>query len=184
MDTRRRGMTLFELLIVITIVGIIYSIGIFTLKKETLSTSKMDLTNIKSTLSALDHTGAIRLVCDPSCRECRVWPAKGETPIASLHLHADGTVQRYGFDRNGDLKPIGKSVSSLAGSLEESCFEFTLYPDGSSTPILLKDNSAYYAYSPLTDDKPFITGNPDALRRFMFDSRHYPIKKDDYYAGQ
>ena len=53
----RRGMTLFELLIVMMIVGIVYSISIISLNKEKISASTMNLSNLKSTLLALEHTG-------------------------------------------------------------------------------------------------------------------------------
>lgn len=176
-------MTLFELLIVMMIVGIVYSISIITLNKEKISASTLDLSNLKSTLLALEHTGEIRLICDPSCQECRVWSGD-DTVIANMHLESDGEIQRYGFDRYGELKPMGKTLTHTQGSLHQSCFQYTLSPDSTSSFLILKDNTAFYGYTPLQDDKPLIANDPESLKRLIFDENHYPLKEDDYYAAQ
>ena len=76
------------------------------------------------------------------------------------------------------------TITNTQGSLEQSCFEYTLYPDGTSSFLILKDNNAFYAYTPLQDDKPLIANNPESLTRLIFDETHYPLKEDDYYAAQ
>ena len=181
MRTFRLGMTLFELLIVIMIVGIVYSLGMFTVKKERIASTTLPLSGIKTSLTATEHSGLIRLVCDKACRDCRILDAK-QSPIGYLRLQSESTPQRYGFDRYGELRPIGPAVVRTEKGLEQACFEFTLFPDGTSTPLILKDNASYYAYTPLTDQSPYITGDTDALRRFLFDERRYPMKADDFYG--
>jgi len=179
----RKGMTLFELLVVMMIVGIVYSISIFTLNKEKVSASTMNLSNLKSTLLALEHTGEIRLICDTLCQECRVWSGD-DTVIANMHLESDGSVQRYGFDRYGELKPMGDMLTHTQGALHQSCFEYTLHPDSTSSFLILRDNNAFYAYTPLQDNKPLIAASAESLALQLFDEEHYPLRDDDYYAAQ
>jgi hypothetical protein len=176
-------MTLFELLVVMTIVGVVYSIGIFTLKKEKSTASRITLLSLKSSLTSLSQSSKVRLVCDLSCKECRVWSAD-ETPLATIHLQFEGAIERYGFDRFGELKKYGKMITKTEGSLHQKCFEYTLYPDGSTSPLLLKNQERFYLYSPLGGDKPYITKSEEALKEFIFNQSRYPMRSDDYYAGE
>lgn len=183
MGKMRGGMTLFELLVVMTIVGIVYSIGIFTLSKEKATASTMSLMTLKSTLGAFSQSGKTRIVCDLSCRECRVWSAD-ETPLATVHLKSEKSIERYGFDRFGELKKLGAALTRTEGALRQACFEYTLYPDGTATPLILKSDNKYYAYTPLGGEKPYVAGSDEALRRFIFNESNYPLRGDDYYADR
>jgi len=180
--TVRAGMTLFELLVVMTIIGIVYSIGLFTLKKEKVTASVMTISTIKSTLAALEHSREIRMICDESCRECRVFSAD-DTPLATLHLSSDEAPVRYGFDHLGELGALENVVTGSGGELRQGCFEVSLRPDGTLTPLILKSKQTFYAYTPLGGDKPFVTNSEEALREFIFNEEYTPLKLDDYYGA-
>lgn len=182
MKNARSGMTLFELLIVMMIVGIVYSVGMIALKKENITVSSVTLSDLKNTLASLAQTGQIRMVCDLSCKECRVW-SESATPLATVRLKADDPIERYGFDRFGELKKLGNIVTRSGGTLRQECFEYVLYPDGTSSPLILKNDQKYYVYTPLAK-KPFVAGSEEALRKFVFDEAHYPLRGDVYYVGQ
>ncbi|MCX6061297.1 MAG: type II secretion system protein [Campylobacterales bacterium] len=181
MKTFRRGMTLFELLVVMTIVGIIYSIGIFTLKKEKVTATTMSISTLKTTLLSLSQSSEIRMFCDTSCTQCRVFSNEGKA-ITVLHLHSNETIQRYGFDRFGELKLLGNTVARTEEGLEQGCFEMSLRPDGSVTPVILKSNNKFYAYTPIGGDKPYIAGSEEALRNILFNESYYPLRGDDVYG--
>lgn len=176
-------MSLFELLIVMIIVGVVYSIGLFTVNTEKAVSSSIKASELKSALTALDHNKKIRLICDIGCHQCRVLDAQ-DSVIASIRLSSDGPLQRYGFDRLGELRPLGKALTSIDNKLSMECFEFTLYPDGTSSPFILKDNASYYLYTPLQGEKPFITGSAETLRLHLFDELRYPLKSEQYYVQQ
>jgi prepilin-type N-terminal cleavage/methylation domain-containing protein len=181
MKTSRAGMTLFELLIVMTIVGIVYSIGIFTLKKENITAPVLTISTLKTTLLSLGQSSEIRLICDTSCQECRVLSNDGKV-LTVAHLQSEETVSRYGFSRYGELQEWGKSVANINGNLTQECFEFSLHPDGTVTPLILKNNNTFYAYTPLGDDKPYITKSEEDLRKFIFNESLYPLRGDDTYG--
>jgi len=177
----RGGMTLFELLIVMIVVGIVYSMGLFTLKKERVTSSTIPLTALKSSMKALEHSSEIRMVCDKACQECRVFSADTKL-LATFHLQSEATPLRYGFDRYGELKPLGLIITRSSGTLQQGCFEVALYPDETFTPLILKSKLTFYVYTPLGGDKPFVTQNEDALRRFLFNETTTPIRTDSYYG--
>lgn len=180
--TSRYGMTLFELLIVMTIIGIVYSVGLFALKKEKINTATITVSTLKTTLLALSLSSEIRLYCDNTCQDCKVYTAENKL-LTQLHLSSNNTIVRYGFDRFGELQELGKIVTKVDGTLHQGCFEMTLYPDGTVTPLILKQQDKFYAYTPLGADKPYITKNEEDLRKFIFNETLYPLKSDDYYGS-
>jgi len=180
--TFRGGMTLFELLVVMTIVGIVYSIGIFTLKKEKVTASTMNISTLKTTLLSLSQSNEIRMFCDTSCSKCRVFSNEGKV-IRVLNLHSKETIRRYGFNRFGELKLLGNTVAQTEEGLKQGCFEMSLRPDGSVTPLILKNNNNFYAYTPIGGDKPYVAGNEGALRNFFFNESLYPLRGDDSYGA-
>lgn len=182
MKTFRRGMTLFELLIVMIIVGIVYSIGIFTLKKEKVTATTMSISTLKTTLLALGQSREIRMFCDVPAQECRVFSMDNKL-LTTLHLQSSETIQRYGFDRFGELQRLGNVVARTEDGLEQGCFEMSLRPDGSVTPVILKSNNKFYAYTPIGEDKPYIADSEEALRNFLFNESNYPLRGDDVYGA-
>lgn len=176
-------MSLFELLIVMVIIGIVYSIGLFTLKKEKVTNEVLSLSTLKTTLVALSTSGKIRLLCDTPKQECTLYSSDGKI-LSTAHLQTNGTIKRYGFNHFGELKPLGDVVAMSEGKLIQATFEMTLYPDGTITPLILKNDHLFYAYTPLGEDKPYIADNEDMLRKFLFDESRYPLKGDDVYGSQ
>ena len=181
MKMSRAGMSLFELLIVMTIIGIVYSIGIFMIKKEKVTAPVLSLTTLKTTLSALSHPGEIRLFCDDSAQECRVSSSDGKL-LTTAHLQSTGAIKRYGFNRFGELQLWGNVVAQSEGKLTQGCFEMSLYPDGTTTPLILKNNNTFYVYTPLGEDKPYISKSEEKVRQFLFNEALYPLRGDDTYG--
>lgn len=183
MNTSRSGMTLFELLIVTVIIAIVYSIGLFTLKKERVTDNVLSLSTLKTTLLALSYPGKIRLLCDTSKQECTLFSGDGKI-VSTAHLRSSGPIQRYGFDHFGELKALGDVVTQSGDKLVQSSFEMSLYPDGVITPLILKNNNLFYVYTPIGEEKPFITQSEEELRKFLFNEGHYPLKGDDAYVSR
>lgn len=181
MNRSRTGMTLFELLIVMIIVGVVYSIGIFTIKKEKVLDTPLSLSTLKTTLSSLSQSDKIRLLCDARCQECRIFNSENKL-VTTAHLQSQGSIERYGFDRYGELQNLGKIVAKDEEKLVQGCFEMTLSPDGSSTPLILKNDQTFYAYTPLEENKPYITQSEEALRQHLFKETLYPLRGDDTYG--
>lgn len=182
MKNGRSGMTLFELLVVMSIVGIVYSIGIFAMDKKDFTTSDISLPTLKKALSALEHTGKITLFCHSGCDECTVLTDHGKNTL-SVRLRSSGEITRYGFDRFGELHPLGPVVTRVHGKMEEGCFAYSLYPDGTSSPLIVKEANRFYAYTPLGGDVPFVTDSEEALKDYIHDEKRYPLTSDGYYAA-
>jgi prepilin-type N-terminal cleavage/methylation domain-containing protein len=182
MNTIRTGMTLIELLIVMIIIGIVYSIGMFTVAKNKIIPTAITLDNLQKNLAALDHEGKITLSCNLQSDECTLETNK-ET-ITGIHLNTKGKITRYGFNREGELYPLGPIITHINGKTELSAFSYALNADRIASWLLLKQNDMYYLYTPLYGDKPFITTDEDSVKNMLYNETIYPIKSDSYYAAQ
>lgn len=182
MKSLRGGMTLFELLVVMIIIGVVYSIGVFTLKKEKTFTATMSVLTLKTTLVALSASSDIRMLCDTSCHECRIYSGNAKV-LSTLQLDSDSAIYRYGFNRFGELKRLGDVVGRTERGLRQGCFELSLRPDGSTSPLILKSNQKFYAYTPLGGSKPYITDSEEALRKYIFNDSLYPLRGEDLYGA-
>jgi prepilin-type N-terminal cleavage/methylation domain-containing protein len=180
--TLRSGMSLFELIVVVIIVGVVYSLATFTLKKEKVIPLTMGVSSIKTTLLSLSAQSEIRMVCDLSCQECRLFD-RDDKVLATLTLASETPVYRYGFNRFGELQRWGNAVVSHEGRLSGGCLEVNLSPDGRITPFILKSENTYYVYTPLGDAKPYRSTSEEAVRKFVFDESHYPMRGDSYYGS-
>ncbi|MDP3119449.1 MAG: hypothetical protein Q8N01_03400 [Sulfuricurvum sp.] len=177
----RSAMSLFELIIVVIIVGVVYSLAIFTLKKENAIPSTMSLSSIKTTLLSFSQQSPITMTCDVSCEKCRIFDHNSNI-LTTLTLVSDAPIHRYGFNRLGELQRWGSAVIPRAGTLTEECFELTLSPDGVITPLILKSDNTFYVYTPLGDNKPYISSSEEEVRNYLFDESSYPLNGDDFYG--
>lgn len=182
MKTSHTGMTLFELLIVMVIIGVVYSIGIFTLKTEKPPTEFLTLSSLKTTLLALSSSGGRELVCDDTRQECDLYTSDKKR-VTTLRLHVSGPIMRYGFNPQGELRMLGNTIIGNNAKSFSKSFSIGLNSDGTVTPLILKNNNTFYAYTPLGGNQPFVTMNEDKLRKYIFNDPFYPLKRDDAYGS-
>lgn len=182
MKTSHTGMTLFELLIVMIIIGVVYSIGIFTVKKEKVPTEFLTLSSLKTTLLSLSSSGATELVCDDTRQECDLYTSDKKI-VTTLRLHTSGPIMRCGFSPAGELRILGNTIISNNSKSVSKTFSIKLNSDGIFTPLILKNNNTFYAYTPLGGDQPFITMNEDRLKKYLFNDSFYPLKRDAAYGS-
>jgi prepilin-type N-terminal cleavage/methylation domain-containing protein len=181
MKPQRSGMSLFELIVVVIIIGVVYSLAVISLKSEKAITSTMSLSSLKTTLLSLSRQREIRMLCDVACRECRIYDHEGKL-LRRLVLDSDTPIHRYGFNRFGELQRWGDAVMAIEGRLIQGCFEITLSPDGTITPLILKNNTTFYLYTPLGEDKPYVSSSEEEVRKFIFNESHYPLTAESFYG--
>ncbi len=182
MKSWRSAMSLFELIVVVIIVGVVYSLAIFSLKKEKAISSSMSVSSIKTTLLSFSQQSEIKMVCDVSCQECRLYDHNGKI-LTTLTLVSETPIHRYGFNRFGELQKWGNAVVSGKERLSQGCMEVTLSPDGLITPLILKSENTFYVYTPLGDAKPYRSTSEEAVRKFVFDESIYPLSGDTFYGA-
>jgi len=163
------------------IIGIVYSVAMFTMDKKEVTKTDISLLSLKKNLSAFEHTGTIKMVCDLSGRECRVTTQNNKS-VTKIKLLSHGNITRYGIDRFGELYPMDPSIIHTNSTTEQASFTYTFYADGTTTALILKDDKNFYLYTPLGGDAPFVTDSEEELKNVLYNEAHYPLKRDDYYA--
>lgn len=178
----RSGMSLIELLVVLLIIGAVSSIAIFSLQKSHISSPPVSLSTLKKTLSASSGGSKASLVCTVECRKCFIrFEESGKT--LPLSFKNEGAIVRYGFDRYGELRPMGHPIISTDKGYEEISFSLSISSDGVFSPLILKNNHTFYAYTPLGNGEPLITQSEEKVREFFYNEDIAPMRSGSYYGA-
>ena len=137
----RKGFSLIELLIVILIISLVYFLGFSGIEKPSKKAKALTPLNLKSSLEKSElMQGGGTLLCINQCKSCYVRkdissPFEAyENPInlkgsEAYTLDAQDNLLQLEYGRYQDKKV---------------CLVFTLYPNGSSTQLILKQKDAVY----------------------------------------
>jgi len=133
---RRGAFSLIELMIVIVIVGVVYTLAVQKIKAPKTGLSTPSFVNLKEYLLGFSkQKQTVTLLCQESCKKCSIY-TQGKK-IASIKSFFDASVQRYRYDFfQGPL-----SVE------DDSCFEFSVDGDGVSDQLIVVYKDKAYDYS-------------------------------------
>ncbi|MGD9717521.1 MAG: prepilin-type N-terminal cleavage/methylation domain-containing protein [Sulfuricurvum sp.] len=183
MSFRRRAMSLIELLVVLVVMGIASSIALFALKKSGSTVSTVSLQSLKKTVLPLTEGEDAVLVCAADCKTCTLRFSDPKKTLPLTLKNTEGSI-RYGFDLQGELHPLGRQIVSTQEGYEESCFSWTISAEGIVSPLILKKEQTFYAFSPLGGDRPVVSTNEETIRKFFYNETYYPMKRGDYYERE
>lgn len=179
---KRNGMSLIELLVVLFIIGLVSSVAIFSLKKSEIIASPSTLSTLKKNLIAASEGRSSTLICKKGCQECFI-RIEGSDKILPLSFNKEGEIIRYGFDRYGELRPMGSMVIPVEKGYEEVCFSLSYSSEGISSPLILKNNETFYVYTPLGGTEPLVTQNKEEIRDFIYPEDLTPMRNGSYYGA-
>ncbi len=158
----RKAFTLFELMIVVVIIGLVYGLVITNFStKKALKLSHLE--NIKDALMPLWSKGKrVEILLYDKCSKGVVFindKLKDEYK-PTIILSDFKKITAYRDDISGTPKEIEWKSFLLNKKVEKSCFDFTIFPNGSSTSYILKRDEQYYVFPPYFGDVN-ITDNMD-----------------------
>lgn len=179
----RKGMTILELLIVMTIIGSIYSVAIFSFKKQNINMPSFSLLNMKKNLFSIERAGKKTIFCNIDSSDCKII-INNESKSSSVKLEHDGEIIQYSFTIDGELKPLGISLNNIGNKINENSFEYTINPNGVSSFLILKNKDTFYLYTPLMEELPFVTKSEEELKTKVYSESIFPVRRDDYYAAE
>lgn len=173
-----RAFTLIELIIVITIMGLIATfVGT---RLSTASNHSIVLTpeTLKKYLTAFNSTKRLDLFCYADCTQCDLW--EGDKKLrTSLSLESNNALRVRRFDRFGHLAVADPAVRFERNGIKDGCFEFSLYPDGLTSPLILESQGTFIVYSPLGVSRT--SRNEDELRTLLYDTTL--LNSGSYYGS-
>ena len=148
-SSKKKGFTLFELLLVILLVGILY--GVFINKLSIRAKGGIEAPDIMTigaflkSFTGAAEGGEVSLVCLDQCKTCSVYIDANKTgPDVTLF----GTVPTvYRRDEFGQFREIGfLPVKDDDRVLQDVCFRYTLYGNGSGSSYIVGYNDVYYLF--------------------------------------
>ena len=147
----KRGFTLFELLLVVVLIAVLYGVFIGKLSSRPGVAEAQERVTIATIREYLRHFAdgekAVSLVCTEPCERCSVHVGGKEIPETDITLFSK-TPTVYRRDAYGRFEPFEfLPVRQKEGGLENVCFSFTLYPNGSSSSYIVELDDTYYLFN-------------------------------------
>jgi len=137
---QKRAFSLIELMIVIVIIGVVYTMALSRIKAPKEETQKPSFKTLKSYLLSFskDHT-SVELLCK-ECKSCVIF-RDGEK-VKEIESFFDSSVEFYRYDFFlGDV-----------ALNRDSCFDFSVDGNGVSDQVIIVYKDKAYDYTPYFSD--------------------------------
>ncbi len=147
----RKAFSLIELLIVILIIGIVYTLAIGNFKQlEQNGAEKVSLQNLKRYLKTFTYEKSVRLLCLDRCSNCNIY-VDGELQKdleGTLNEIVDANVKVYRYEYSlGALRESEQSFFNSEDVEEEVCFSYTIDKQGVGEQVLVEQGGFVYDLS-------------------------------------
>lgn len=144
---RKKAFSLIELLIVIVIIGVVYTLAISGIQKMSDKAASLSLVNLKEYLTDMQYEKNIELICLDDCSVCDIFV--DGTKSKKLEDFLDSSVKVYRYDMLYGYVQKEKDIFFNENGVDEDiCFSYKLTKDGVGTQMLVEYNEAFYDFSP------------------------------------
>ena len=140
----KSSFTLFELLIVILIISIIYGIFIEKLGSKERQVRQKGLESIGELLEGIDFNESAKIICTQKCKKCFLYV--DDKKLADLPELFDKEPRLYDFDIHGILAPIKFVPVFEENTPQDVCFQYTFYPNGSHSSYIVEYDGKFYVF--------------------------------------
>ncbi len=135
-----------ELLIVIMIIGIVYTLAVNSFTKLSDKNSRVTLLNLKEYLHSFPHLKSVELLCLDDCSSCDVFVDSNKS--ATIENFLDESVKIYRYDTLYGYSEAQKNVYFNVDDVEEDvCFSYEITKDGVGDQVLVEFKNKYYDFS-------------------------------------
>lgn len=142
----KQAFSLIELLIVIMIIGVVYTLAIGNFERIGDETKKVRLESLKEYLQNLSHQESSKLLCLDDCSECTVF-ADGEV-VATLEDFLDESVKVYRYDfLLGVFEEQKEVYFNKEGVEERVCFSYAVDKNGVGAQVFVEFKELVYDFS-------------------------------------
>ena len=164
-----RGFTLVELVAVIILISLVYALA-FSKFGVMHQNKKIKLENIKTHLSRMQNENElIEYIVYDKCSISELY-INGKKQTKSIDFGISKDSETYVMNRYGSITKIEN----------KNCFYFALYPNGSSSNFIIKNNNNFYVFYPYFRE-PNKTTTLDKAISLYFNEPLYPITISEYY---
>ena len=146
----KEAFSLIELIIVVLIIGIVYTLAVG--KIESLKTDKVKptLLNLKNHLKSLQYENTSKLMCLDKCRECSIY-IDGELDkklSSEFDEFLDSSVEIYRYDFNlGMISIKNKIYFNSKDNEEDICFSYEVDKKGIGDQVIVEYKAYVYDFT-------------------------------------
>lgn len=134
---RRKAFTLIELMLVVLIIGLVYSLALSSLQKVGKGEVKLSLENLETSLLEYHNNNHVEYVCIDRCERCSLFVDSKE--IKTLESVVNNDVRLYRFDVVYGSRELELPAYFNADNQEEqACFRYEIFADGSRTEMMVE----------------------------------------------
>ncbi|WP_207561977.1 prepilin-type N-terminal cleavage/methylation domain-containing protein [Sulfurimonas aquatica] len=144
----KKAFSLIELMIVIVIIGVVYTLAITKLKSVSEQKMSPSLSNLKEYLLSYvkDDVSKVRLLCLDDCSECRVYV--DDKKVESLKSFFDESIEVYYYDALQGATEVKPRVFFNEEDVQESvCFSFDVGKNLVADQLIVVYEEKAYDYS-------------------------------------
>lgn len=147
---KRKAFSLIELLIVVMIIGVIYTLSVGSLNKMAQEKEKLTLENLKTYLFNIPHKKYVQLLCLDDCSSCDIYADNSK--IQTVDNFLDKSVRAYRYDYFYGYTEIEKEVYLNTDNVEKDiCFSYVIDKSGVGSQVLVEFQEKFYEYTSYFD---------------------------------
>lgn len=143
-----------ELLIVVLIIGVVYTLAVSNFQNINGTSSHVSLENLKSYLNSIKHKKSVKLLCLENCESCSVLidGKESEKYDETFKNFLDDSVEVYRYELLGGVFEKPHEVYLNSEDIEESvCFSYSVDDRGIGDQVFVKYKEKVYDYSSYLD---------------------------------
>ena len=143
---KKSAFTLLELMIVVVIMGVVYTLSTNSFAKLKEQSTKLTFLNLKEHLLALGNHEEVELLCLDDCSTCTIYVNKNK--VQELEKFLDSDVEAYRYEFNYGFTKIEPRVYFNEENIEEDvCFSYKVDKEGVGDQVLIAYKDKYYDYT-------------------------------------
>ena len=162
----KKAFSLIELLIVVLIIGIVYTLAITNFQKVGDESQKVTLQTLKKYIQTFPHEKDVKFLCLDDCSSCDIFVdgKKDEELNGVFDNFLDDTIEVYRYEYNAGLQEIEKEIYfNEEGSEESVCFSYTVDKVGVGNQVIIKFRERVYDYTSYLPITPTFKTIEDAV---------------------
>lgn len=161
----RRGFSLIELLIVVVIMGVVYTLSISGFQNIQEGKTRITLQNLKEYLNKIPRDKSVEFLCLDKCSSCDIF-VDGElySETGAFDDFLDDSIRVYRYDFLQGAQEITKKVYFNSEEVEEDvCFSYSLNKKGVGEQVLVEFKEKVYDYTSYLTPTPLYTSLQEAV---------------------
>jgi prepilin-type N-terminal cleavage/methylation domain-containing protein len=142
----RKAFSLIELMIVIVIMGVIYTLSVTSFAQKSDEYARLTLLNLKEFMQAQEYEEDVKLLCLDDCKTCDIY-ADG-VKIKTLEDFLDESVRVYRYEFLSGTREVLKDVYFNEEDVQEDvCFSYSVDKQGVGDQVLVEFKENVYDFT-------------------------------------